>query len=189
MTRHEIFAVPQRAKLTVADFLALSERGAFDDYARTELIEGEIWVVNAIHSRHARVHAQLTVELGVALKASGASLVLYSNPSTELSNISLPEPDIVVADPADEKMVAGPTVRLAVEISDSSLDMDLTRKLRLYARHGVPEYWVADVEGGVIHQLWSPQGEDYTQGREVSFGERIALETIEALEIDTDALK
>jgi hypothetical protein len=42
----------QRLKLSARDFWALAEAGAFADYARSELIEGEIWVVNALHSRH-----------------------------------------------------------------------------------------------------------------------------------------
>lgn len=189
MTRHEVIATPRRAKLTVSDFLALSERGAFEAYARAELIEGEIWVVNAIHRRHARVHATITGELFAALRTCTSPLDLYSNPSTQLSNLSLPEPDLVVAEPSDETMVTGPTVRLAVEVSDSSLDMDLHRKARLYARHGVPEYWVVDVAAGVIHQMWAPKGGTYSERREVAFGERVAAETVEGLAVETAELE
>lgn len=188
MVRRELFPEPRRAKLTVDDFLALSDRGAFEDHARSELIEGEIWVVNAIHSRHARAHAMFTVELGVALKALGSSLVLYSNPSTELSNVSLPEPDVVVAEDTDDRTVSGPKVRLAVEISDSTLDMDLSRKLRLYARHAIPEYWVVDVAAGVVHQMWAPSGDAYAERREVALGERIDAATIAGLAVGTAAL-
>jgi len=183
MTAHHAIAVPQLAKLTVKDFLLLSESGAFDDYARSELIEGEIWVVNAIHRRHARIHAEITVELGIALKALDSPLELFANPSTELSNISLPEPDIVVAEPADTKMVAGAEVRLAVEISDSTLDMDLGRKAQLYARHGVPEYWVVDVEAELVHQMCAPQGEAYANRRELPFGGGITAATLAGLAI------
>lgn len=45
MTAQDVLTTPHRAKLRVADFLLLAEAGAFSDYARTELIEGEIWVV------------------------------------------------------------------------------------------------------------------------------------------------
>ncbi len=41
MTAHEAMAVPHTAKLRVGDFLTLSEAGAFDGYARAELIEGK----------------------------------------------------------------------------------------------------------------------------------------------------
>lgn len=185
MTAHEAIASPQLARLTAKDFLLLSEAGAFEGYARAELIEGEIWVVNAIHRRHARVHAALVLELGIALRAIGSPLVLYANPSTELSDHSLPEPDIVVAEADGGKMVAGPEVRLAIEISDSTLDMDLTRKARLYARYGVPEYWVVDASGGVIHQMWSPDDGTYRKTRDIAFGEPVAAATLEALVVQT----
>lgn len=188
MAMQHALAPPQLARLTVKDFLLLSESGAFDDYARAELIEGEIWVVSAIHRRHAGAHAALTVELGIALKAIDPPLDLFSNPSTELSNISLPEPDIVVAVPEDGKVLAGPEVRLAVEISDSTLDMDLSRKAQLYARHGVPEYWVVDVEGRVVHQIWAPAADSYAERRNTSFGDKLTAATLSALTVDTAAL-
>lgn len=188
MTAQHAIASPQLAKLTVKDFLLLSDAGAFEDYARAELIEGEIWVVNAIHRRHARAHAALTVELGIALKAIDSPLDLFSNPSTELSNISLPEPDIVVAVPENTKTLAGPEVRLAVEISDSTLDMDLGRKARLYAKHGVPEYWVVDVDARVIHQMWEPSEDAYREQKQVAIGPALAAATIVGLTVVTDAL-
>lgn len=188
MTAQDVLTTPHRAKLRVADFLLLAESGAFADYARTELIEGEIWVVNSVHRRHARVHAQLTVELGAALKAIGSDLVLYTAPSTELSDDSLPEPDIAIGEASDAKIFPGPAMRVAIEVSDSTLDIDLGRKARLYARYGVPEYWVVDVEGRVIHQMWSPEGQSYAQQRKLAFNETLTAATVADLAIDTSAL-
>jgi Uma2 family endonuclease len=185
MTAQDVLTTPHRARLRVADFLLLAESGAFADYARTELIEGEIWVVNSVHRRHARVHAQLTVEIGAALKAMGSDLVLYTAPSTELSDDSLPEPDIAIGDVSDAKIFPGPAMRVAIEVSDSTLDIDLGRKARLYARYGVPEYWVVDVEGRVIHQMWEPSSERYRNRREIEFGDSLNAVTIADLSIDT----
>jgi hypothetical protein len=44
-------------KLTAKDFWLLAESGAFEKYARTELIEGEIWAVNSVWRWHSRVNA------------------------------------------------------------------------------------------------------------------------------------
>lgn len=188
MTAQDVITVPQKAKLRVADFLLLADAGAFQDYARTELIEGEIWVVNAIHTRHARAHSTLTVELGVALKAIGSPLFLYTAPSTELSDDSMPEPDIAIADPNDARTLQGGSVRIAIEISDSTLDIDMGRKARLYARYGVPEYWVVDVEGRVVHQMWRPEGDAYAERRDIAFGGRISAATVTDLSVDSAAL-
>ncbi len=181
MTVQEKLTEPTLAKLTVKDFLMLADSGAFERYARTELIEGEIWVVNAVHRRHARVHAMLTAEIGAALKAMASPLEFYTAPSTELSGDSMPEPDIAIAEPSDDRTLSGRSVRLAIEISDSTLKIDLGRKARLYARYAVPEYWVVDVDRGVIHQMWAPEVDDYAERREVAFGERIEAATIGGL--------
>lgn len=178
----------QPAKLTARDFWVLADAGAFEGFIKTELIEGEILVVNAVHSRHAKAHAALTVELGIALRASGLALTIYSTPSTELSEDSIPEPDIALAEATDSKAVAGSSVKLAVEISDTTLTFDLGRKLQLYARHGIPEYWVADVEGRVIHQMWSPGVGGYAERREHAFGERVEAATLAGVAVETTAL-
>ncbi|MEI5617566.1 Uma2 family endonuclease, partial [Streptomyces brasiliscabiei] len=78
--------------------------------------------------------------------------------------------------------------RLAVEISDSTLDMDLSRKARLYAKYNVPEYWVVDVEARVIHQLGAPIDEAYSQHRQITFGDELAAMTIAELKVATVGL-
>ena len=188
MTAQDVLTTPHRAKLRVADFLLLAEAGAFADYARTELIEGEIWVVNSVHRRHARVHAQLTAEIGAALKAIGSPLTFYTAPSTELSDDSLPEPDIAIGEVSDAKIFPGPAMRIAIEVSDSTLDIDLGRKARLYARHGVPEYWVVDVEARVIHQMWGPQSDRYAERRAITFGQTVTAATLPDLAVETNSL-
>ena len=109
-------------------------------------------------------------------------------PSTELSDQSLPEPDIAIVTPNEEKILQGPAVVLAIEIADSTLDTDMGRKAHLYARHGVPEYWVVDLDAAVIHQMWLPHGETFEQRRDVPFGMSVASTTIDGLAVETKSL-
>ena len=176
---------PQPAKLTVKDFLLLADAGAFADYARTELIEGEIWVVNAVHTRHAAAHFKLSAVLAAALEASGSELAAYTAPSTQLSEESVPEPDLVLAEPHDERVLPLAKVRLAIEISDATLKLDLGRKAALYARHGLPEYWVVDIEARLVHQMWAPGKLGFSQRREVAFGDVLEAATIDRLTVET----
>ena len=176
---------PQTAKLTARDFWLLADAGAFEGFVKTELIEGEIQVVNAVHSRHAKAHATLTVELGMALRKLESSFILLSTPSTVLSDDSIPEPDIAIARKADGKAVSGADILLAVEISDTTLDYDLGRKMRLYARHGIPEYCVVDVDGRVIHQHWAPGEGGYAEYRKIAFGEDVTAETLAGVLVET----
>ncbi len=177
---------PQPMHFNARAFWLLADAGVFQEFVRTELIEGEICVVNSIWSRHARTHSVLTGELYVGLKGKG--LVLLTAPSTEMSEDTVPEPDIAVATKAGEKALLGTDLLLAVEISDTSLAFDMGRKMQLYARHNLPEYWVADIEGQVIHQFWSPGADGYGDQRTVPFGEDVAAVTIAGLVVETAAL-
>ena len=56
---------------------------------------------------------------------------------------------------------------LLVEISDTTLAEDRGRKLRAYARNGVPEYWMVNLQETQIEVSREPQGETY--GSRVAF--------------------
>jgi Uma2 family endonuclease len=181
---------PHPAKLTARDFWLLAGSGAFHGHARTELIEGEIWVVNSVHRWHARTLATFTRLVGAAIDAAGLPLEVLTAGSVSMSDDSVPEPDLSVISPiqAQADTIALEELRLAVEISDSTADFDLGRKAKLYARHRVPEYWVVHRDRRHIVQMWSPSAERYEKRREVMFGGPLEAVTIEGLAIDTSAL-
>lgn len=180
----------QRAKLTARDFWTLAEAGAFEGFAKSELIEGEIWVVNTVWVWHSRTTAYFTGELMFALRALNSPLIVYTSGSVDMSDDSVPEPDVSVGiDHRERTGLPLGKLALAVEVSDSTLANDLGRKARLYARWGVPEYWVVDAAGEVVHQLWSPVGEAYAERRQVPFGETLTSATIGGLTISTDGLQ
>lgn len=180
---------PTLVRLRVADYLLLDGKGAFDGYGKTELIEGEIFYVNAQHRRHALIKTEIYDLLRDGLRIAGSSLRPLIEVSVELSEHDVPEPDIVVtSEPDGEGLVPGHSVALIVEVADATLQSDLTRKQAVYARAGVPEYWVADVAGRVIHQMWAPEGEAYAERRLGAFGEQIQAATIEGLAADTSGL-
>lgn len=181
-------AEPCRHLLTVRDFLTLDEAGAFDEIGRVELIEGEIFRMAPLHRPHARITMVLSGLIDAAVEALDAGIEALSEPSAELDPHSLPQADIVVADAADEDFVTPRTVRLLVEISASSLRHDLGPKLRLYARTGVSEYWVADVEGRRIIRFHAPAGEAYAERAAFAFGDVIPSATIPGLTVDTARL-
>ena len=188
MTVQEAIAVPTAWKFRARDFVLLSDSGSFDDYARSELIEGEIWVVQAVHTKHSAMHGALNGPLWTWKQQSGSDLVVHSTPTVEVSEQSLPQPDLILAEPDAGPYVPVGKVRLAVEISDTSDRHDLGPKLRLYAAAGIPEYWVADVNARVIHQMWAPAGEAYAERREVAFGEVVEAVTIGGLKVETGGL-
>jgi Uma2 family endonuclease len=82
-----------------------------------------------------------------------------------LSDISEPQPDFALVKPrADfyKKKHPGPAdTFLIIEVSESSLRYDLQVKAPLYARHGVPEYWVIDLKGRQVRFFRSPDSGQY----------------------------
>ncbi len=190
MTEHlPLNTDPLPLKLRVEDYLALDEIGAFADYAKTELIEGEIVFMNAQHRPHARMKMALYDALRDALRTCNSKLTPLVEVSIAAPPQSVPEPDIVVTSAPDgEGLVPLDSVALIVEVADTTLRNDLERKASLYARLGVAEYWVADVKGRVIHQMWAPAGEAYAERREVAFGDAVEAATIAGLRVETGGL-
>ena len=178
----------QRAKLTARDFWTLADAGAFEGFAKTELIEGEIWVVNSVYSWHAKTVAHFTIELGLARRTAKSDLVIYTSGSIDLSDDSVPEPDVSVGEDNDDKGLPRAKLRLAVEVLDSTLAQDLGRKARLYASQGVPEYWVVDRAGRRVVQMWAPTGEGYGEQREIAFGDAVTTVTLAGWSVDTTGL-
>ncbi len=173
--------VSRRVNLTIHDFMLLNESGAFDLNAKSELIEGIIVAVNAQHSRHARAQRDIFLALDGACRDAG--LIVLFELSSELDQHNMPQPDIVVArEIPEDGPLPGANIALVVEIAGSTLDTDLGVKKTIYARAGIPEYWVADLDNEKVHQFWSPDGENYSQRHEIDFGNTIIAATIERVE-------
>lgn len=183
------FANHQPYRLTQSDYLLLSEHGVFNALEKTELLDGEIFYVNAQHRPHGQVKLRLYDALGPALRGMGSPLSVVVRFSVALSDHDVPEPDLTLTtEPEGKGMVPDATVALLIEVSDTTLDEDLGRKRTLYARAAIPEYWVADVNARVVHQMWMPVGEDFAERRTVPFGQTVTAATVDGLSIETDRL-
>ncbi len=179
----------RRYMFTADDYLLLDCSGAFREHAKTELIGGTIYAVNAQHVPHAKAHTSLFQALALACAHSRQDFAILIEVSVALSPNDMPQPDILLAhDLPEQGPVPVGSVALVVEIAHSSLDHDLGEKQHSYAAAGIFEYWVADVEGRVIHQLWSPSDGAYVERRTIPFGEAIVSATIEGLTVPTGSL-
>jgi Uma2 family endonuclease len=73
-----------------------------------------------------------------------------------------PEPDFAVVPGRPRDYTGHPTTAaLVVEVADSSLDFDTEDKRRLYARSGIAEYWVVDINGQRLMVYRDPRNGDY----------------------------
>ena len=179
---------PGKYRLQVADYELLVEAGVFSGH-KTELIEGEVIVVSPKFRPHGMVKMRLYDALRDRLLAIASPCRPVVEFSLALSSSSMPDPDIMLTtEPEGPKAVPLASVTLIIEVADTSLADDLGKKSVLYGRAGVPGYWVADVNGRAIHQMWSPEPDGYARRATTPFSETITAVTIPGLTIATDLL-
>ena len=153
----------QRHRITVDEYYRMAETGILAPDARVELIEGEIVDMAPMKSRHANVVAEMMERLFPVVR--GRARVICQAP-LRLGPKSEPEPDLMLVKRRPDGYSKGhPTaadVILVIEVSDSSLRYDRGIKVPLYARHGVPEVWIIDLENELVRFYRQPHGEHYT---------------------------
>jgi Uma2 family endonuclease len=181
--------VPHPVKLRIEDFEVLDRTGAFADLKKVELIEGMIVGMSAEFRPHTFVKSQLMYRLQAALEATGSRFSAVVEPTLALPPYNLPEPDVAVVDaPMARDYFRIEHVALVVEVSDTTLENDLGAKLALYARHGVPEYWVVDLAETTVHQFWSVSAEGFSQRRSLPLAGAVPSATLPELKIDGTGL-
>lgn len=178
-------------RFTVDQFVTLCDTDLFDDYAKSELIDGEIVVMAAQHPRHARVKTRLAIRLCNALEELGSPLEPQVEASVRMSDGSLPEPDIILTSFRGAGVIPVQTVLLVIEVSDTTLETDLGRKADLYATSGVPEYWVVDLNEDRVLMHSNPRGDGsgYDGQLDALFDTTLHAATVEGLEIDLAGLE
>ena len=189
MTQSDHRNVARPLPLRVEDFFTLDESGAFEGYGKTELLDGGVVYMNAQHRPHARCKAALYDALRDALRAMDSALSVMIEASVAMPPHDAPEPDLLLtSEPDGPGPVPLDSVALIVEVSDATLSGDLGAKAQIYARHGVSEYWVADIAGKRIVQHSQPSPQGYADRCEVAFGDTIEALTIAGLNVPTDQL-
>jgi Uma2 family endonuclease len=142
----------RRRRFTLDEYHRMGEAGILGEDDRVELIEGEIIEMSPIGSRHAaivaRIHHLCSTRLG------DRAVVWSQNPLLLVRHQSEPRPDLMLLAPRADFYAGGlpepSDVRLLIEVADSSLLYDRRTKFPLYARAGIAEAWLVDVEAGRV---------------------------------------
>lgn len=154
---------------------------------RLELIDGELSVTPSPSLVHQIVVHRLDVLLDRAIVESGLGLVIGAPFDVYLDEQNVPQPDLVVV-LRDRERVLGSTrlesaPSLAIEIiSPSSATRDRVTKRNLYARYGVPEYWLVDPDAKTVTIFSDPRNGRYQAEQTVS--EAGVFVTIPGLRVD-----
>lgn len=180
---------PQRRKLSADQFEQMGRTGILGPDARVELLDGEMIEMAPIGSRHAAAVAFLTRHFTRAV--GDAALVWPQNP-LRLADDSEPQPDLMLLRPAaDRYRAAHPRpadVLLLIEVADATLAFDRESKLPLYARHGVAEVWILDLNGERLEVYRDPAESGYRRKLERSGTESIAATALPAASLQVAAV-
>jgi Uma2 family endonuclease len=149
-------------RFNVEEYHRMAEAGVLHPAERVELIEGEIVQMASIGSRHADCVDRLNRLLVRGIEDQAT--VRVQNP-VQLSDHSEPEPDIALVRRRPEGYAdrhPGPgDALLVIEVADTTLALDREVKIPLYARAGVTECWIVDLDADIVIVHRIPQGREY----------------------------
>ena len=164
--------LPRRA-WTVAEIEAMVKAGIIEEDERFELIDGEVVPMSPKGNRHELMKGALNYFWALNLPRS---VRMIPETTFRLDGKSFLEPDFVFFETASGLNKLSPaTALLAVELADSSLRYDTGRKAGVYAKHGVRELWVIDVESLRTHVFSKPSEDGYLERRLIEPTDVLAL--------------
>lgn len=171
-----------RRLFTADEFHKMGEAGILHEDDRIELIEGELIEMAAIGTRHFTCVNMLTRYLVRGVGDNG--IVSVQNP-VRLHERLEPQPDLVVLKSKDyREALPGPEdVLLLIEVSDTTLRYDRETKLPLYARAGVREAWIMDLQNGMLERHTQPSESGYGLVRRAGRSESLSSEVLPSISL------
>ena len=167
------------ARFSVARYQRMIESDIINEQDQVELLENYVVLKMSRNPKHDGSIIQL-LEVLFPLRPPGWVLRPQSAITTSDSQ---PEPDYVLARGTIAQFKhhhpQPDEIGLVVEISDSSLLRDTADKTRIYARAGIPAYWVINLVDNAVEVYTQPSGPteapDYANHRTVRPPETVPL--------------
>ena len=170
-------SIPRRKRWTRSEYEELSSCGLLGQQ-HLELIEGEL--IDKMGKKRPHINALVLLQAWL-VRTFGAQFVNPEAPidvAPEDNPTSEPEPDLIVLKRDISYHRSGnpgpQDLQLVIEIADSTLGFDRTVKAALYARAGIAEYWVLDIQGRRMIVHCDPQAGQYASIAAYSSDESVA---------------
>jgi len=177
----------EKRLFSVTEYYRMAEAGILSEDDRVELIEGEIVIMSPIGSPHSACIDRLTRLL--VYGAGEAAIVRVQNP-IHLSDYSEPQPDLCLLKPREDFYADHhPTpsdVLIVIEVADTSLAYDQTVKATLYAKAGIAEYWLVDLNHDLITVYTQPVNGYYRNSQRFGRGDSLSSAAIPGLTLTVD---
>ena len=153
--------IPRRL-LTLDEYHTIGAAGVLKEDDRIELIEGEMIEMAPIGSRHLAKVNRLARLLSQCV--GNQAIISVQNPIA-LPPHNEPQPDLALlkprADDYEGKLPGADDILLVIEVADTTLAYDRDAKMPIYARHGIAEAWLVDIQGRSLAILLEPGEKGY----------------------------
>jgi Uma2 family endonuclease len=152
--------------------------GALDGQ-RLELIDGQLFDKMGQKPPHAAAIRLLTKLLATVFELELIQIQLPIEAGDADRDRTLPEPDLAVLRERNTEFrlrhPRGDELVLAIEVSDTTIAFDLSRKAQIYANAGVPEYWVIDLNRRRVVAHRNPVAGAYQSVQPFAAGELVPI--------------
>jgi Uma2 family endonuclease len=146
---------------------------------RYELIDGVVISKMGQRPPHSFVIMRLNRWLVATFGGEYIRIQLPIDVSESDNEINEPEPDAAVTSASDVDLLTGnpgpEELLLVIEVSDTTLRFDQRTKAALYARAGIAEYWLVDINGRRLIAHRRPEGRRYREILEYAAHETVSL--------------
>lgn len=161
---------------SVDEFYRMADAGIFTEDDRVELIDGEVFEMSPIGTRHLGCVNGASAMFWEAF--SGRVVVSVQN-ALRLSDNTEPQADIVLLKLREDayrgKRPEAEDALLVVEVSDTTLVLDRDVKLPRYAAAGVPEVWIEDLEANALLVYRDPTANAYARFLNLGPGDTVSV--------------
>lgn len=180
----------KKHRFTVDEYHKMGEAGIFGEDDRVELIDGEVVEMTPIGWRHARCVRRLVTLFGrLAGELAGGPYEVDAQNPVVLSEYGEPQPDLALVREVPVGRLPTPEdVALIVEVSDTTLAYDRNVKLPHYARAGIPEVWIVDLQNETIEVYADPEDGRYAKVRRYGREEELRSETVPGLTLPIEVI-
>ncbi|MBM4257019.1 MAG: Uma2 family endonuclease [Deltaproteobacteria bacterium] len=170
-------AVSTPHRFTRDEYYRIGETSLFAD-KRMELLDGEIIDIAPHNPPHASRIARLSFLL---FRLLGTAFTIRAQLPIILNDWSEPEPDVAIcrfdADDYPQVHPQASDVFLVIEVAESTLAFDRSRKGAVYAGSAIPEYWIVNLVDRRIEVFSGPDlaNRRYRQERVAVPGDTLLL--------------
>jgi Uma2 family endonuclease len=181
--------LPERRRFSIEEYHRMGEAGILGREERVELIDGEIVVMSPIGNRHMGCVDILTELLVQGLVPRA---IVRVQGSVRLMNRSEPQPDIALLRRRADFYTTAPAtadeVLTLIEVIDTSAAYDRGFKRDFYARSGIAELWLVDLNLEQVEVYRKPSARGYKEARIAARGESVSPEAFPDFVLGVDAI-